>query len=72
MGISMMIAGQIYFWLPGDIVITDWFIVVSKSSWHCVVLLGQHAWSTHFAFVLPYELDVVWLFFALILVELRN
>ena len=49
----MMIAGQIYFWLPGDIVITDWSIVVSKVSWHCIVFLGQLAWSTHFTLHCP-------------------
>ena len=52
-GNLMMITGQIYFWLPGDIVITDWSIVVSKASWQCIVLLGQLAWSTHFASCCP-------------------
>ena len=30
----MLFAGQIYFWLPGDVVSSDWSIVVSKASWH--------------------------------------
>ena len=29
----MLLAGQIYFWLPGDIVSSDWSIVVSVT--HC-------------------------------------
>ena len=49
----MMIAGQIYFLLPGDIVNTDWSIIVSKASWHCIVLLGQLAQSTHFTLRCP-------------------
>ena len=72
MGIWMMITGQIYFWLPGDIVYTDWSIIVSKVSWHCIVLLGQLALVYTLYFVLPCELDVVWFFFTFILVELRN
>ena len=71
-GNSMMIAGQIYFWLPGDIVITDWSIVVSKASWHRIVLLGQLAQSAHFASNCPMSWMLSGFFFAFILVELRN
>ena len=49
----MLIAGQIYFWLPGDVFYSDWSIVVSNVSWHCIVLLGQLARSTHFALHCP-------------------
>ena len=53
----MLIIGQIYFWLPGEFVCdmasSDWSTVVSKASWHCIVLLGQLAWSTHFTLHCP-------------------
>ena len=68
----VLIAGQIYFWLPGDVVSPDWSIVVSKVSWHCIVLLGQLAWSTHFASHRPTCWMLSGFFFAFILVELRN
>ena len=71
MGIWMLIAGQIYFWLPGDIVSSDWSIV-SKASWHCIVLLGQLAQSTHFALCCLTSWMLSGFFFAFILVELRN
>ena len=71
-GNFMMITGQIYFWLPGDIVITDWSIVVSKVSWHCTVLLGQLVWSAHFASHCPMSWVLSGFSFTFILVELRN
>ena len=68
----MLLTGQIYFWLPGDVVSSDWSIVVSKVSWHCIVLLGQLAWSMHFALHCPMSWMLSGFFFAFILVELKN
>ena len=68
----MLIAGQIYIWLPGDVVSSDWSIVVSKVSWHCIVLLGQPVWSTHFALCCLMSWMLSGFFFAFILVELGN
>ena len=45
----VLITGQIYFLLPGEVVLSDRSIVVSKASWCCIVLLGQPAQSKHFA-----------------------
>ena len=53
----MLIIGQIYVWLPGnsvcDVSSSDWSIVVSKASWHCIVLLGQLAQCLHFTLCCP-------------------
>ena len=68
----MLITGQIYFWFPGDVVSSDWSIVVSKASWHCNVLLGQLTQSTHFALCCPSSWMLSGFFFTFILVELRN
>ena len=71
-GNFVMIAGQLYFWLPGDIVNTDWSNIVSKASWHCIVLLGQLVWSMHFALHCPMSWMLSGFSFTFILVELRN
>ena len=60
------------FLLPGDVVTSDWSIVVSKASWCCIVLLGQLARSTHFTLHYPTSWMLSGFFFAFILVELRD
>ena len=56
----------------GDVVSSDWSIVVSKASWHCIILLGQLALSTHFTLCCPMSWMLSGFFFTFILVELRN
>ena len=58
--------------LPGDIVNTDWSNIVSKASWCCIVLLGQHVRSMHFTLHCPKSWMLSGFFFTFILVELRN
>ena len=73
---SMLIIGQIYFWLSGefvcDVASSDWSTDVSKASWHSSVLLGQLVWSPHFLLCCPSSWMLSDFLFAFILVELRN
>ena len=72
----MLVIDQIYFWLlvsfVCDVASSDWSTVVSKASWHCIVLLGQLVWSMHFTLCSPMSWMLSGFFFAFILVELRN
>ena len=63
MGILVMIAGQIYFWLPGDIVNTDWSKICFQGILVLYCPLRSACVVYTLCFALPYELDVVWLFF---------
>ena len=54
------------------VVSSDWSTVVSKASWHCIVLLGQLTWSTHFTLCCPTSWMLSGFFFTFILVELMK